>query len=65
MKPELLRECVAACQGVFATEASGNINLSKIVTIAESGVDFASIGELTYNAGHVDLSMYTHTNFAT
>lgn len=65
MAPELLRECVAACQGVFTTEASGNINLSKIVTVAETGVNFASIGELTYNAGHVDLSMYTHTNFAT
>lgn len=52
-----LRECVKACRGVFETEASGNIRLDTIAEVAETGVDFASVGELTYGAGHVDLSM--------
>ncbi len=55
----MLRECVVMCHGVVETEASGNIRLENIVAIAETGVNYASIGELTYNAGHVDLSMYT------
>lgn len=54
-----LKQCVAACQGKFATEASGNIRLANVAQIAETGVDFASVGELTYGAGHVDLSMQT------
>lgn len=57
MTPDQLRECVALCKNIFETEASGNINLNTIVKIAETGVDYASIGMLTYAAGHVDLSM--------
>ncbi len=60
MSAQELADCVSLCKGIFETEASGNIRLDTIVRIAESGVDYASIGELTYNAGHVDLSMYTH-----
>ena len=59
MNVETLAACVKACRGIFETEASGNIRLDSIVKIAETGVDFASIGELTYGAGHVDLSMRT------
>lgn len=57
MDNETLRTCVRACQGIFETEASGNIRMDTIAKIAETGVAFASIGELTYGAGHVDLSM--------
>jgi nicotinate-nucleotide pyrophosphorylase (carboxylating) len=59
MSPELMRECVALCKNIFPTEASGNISLDNIKTIAETGVDFASIGKLTHSAGSVDLSMKT------
>ncbi|MBK8814643.1 MAG: carboxylating nicotinate-nucleotide diphosphorylase [Methylococcaceae bacterium] len=38
-------------------EASGNIDLTNIRTIAETGVDFISIGALTKNIRAVDLSM--------
>lgn len=57
MSPKLMAECVSMCQGVFPTEASGNISLENIVAIANSGVNFASIGKLTHSAGNVDLSM--------
>ena len=59
MTPAMLKNCVGDCTGIFETEASGNISLDTIVPIAESGVHYASIGQLTYGAGHVDLSMYT------
>ncbi len=59
MSPELMKECVALCKNIFPTEASGNISLENIKIIAETGVDFASIGKLTHSAGSVDLSMKT------
>ncbi|MDF3054154.1 MAG: hypothetical protein K0Q74_61 [Gammaproteobacteria bacterium] len=57
MSLEDMSACVKACQGIFETEASGNIRLDRIVDIAKTGVNYASVGELTYGAGHVDLSM--------
>lgn len=57
MSPKLMAECVSMCQGIFPTEASGNISLDNIREIAASGVNFASIGKLTHSAGNVDLSM--------
>ena len=57
MKIETLKECVTLCNNIFETEASGNINLDSIKSIAETGVDYASIGMLTYAADQVDLSM--------
>jgi nicotinate-nucleotide pyrophosphorylase (carboxylating) len=38
-------------------EASGNITLETIRSVAETGVDFISIGALTKNLQAVDLSM--------
>ncbi|MFT6625503.1 MAG: nicotinate-nucleotide pyrophosphorylase (carboxylating), partial [Cycloclasticus sp.] len=38
-------------------EASGNVDLSSIRDIAETGVDFISVGALTKNMQAVDLSM--------
>jgi len=57
MSVPMLQHCVAMCHGKIATEASGNITLSNIAAIAATGVDFASVGMLTYAAGQVDLSM--------
>lgn len=54
-----LEYSVRACRGIFATEASGNIRLHTVRAIAETGVEYASVGELTYGAGQVDFSMYT------
>jgi nicotinate-nucleotide pyrophosphorylase (carboxylating) len=61
MSPALLNDCVALCKGKIATEASGNIDLTNVAAIAESGVDFVSSGKLTHSAGNVDLSMQAQT----
>ncbi|MGZ4959572.1 MAG: carboxylating nicotinate-nucleotide diphosphorylase [Methylomonas sp.] len=44
-------------QGRAELEASGNITLENIRAVAETGVDFISIGALTKNLAAVDLSM--------
>uniref|UniRef100_Q3AU15 Probable nicotinate-nucleotide pyrophosphorylase [carboxylating] n=1 Tax=Chlorobium chlorochromatii (strain CaD3) TaxID=340177 RepID=Q3AU15_CHLCH len=38
-------------------EASGNIGMHNVVQVAESGVDFISLGELTHSVRALDLSM--------
>jgi nicotinate-nucleotide pyrophosphorylase (carboxylating) len=55
--PELAKY-VKLChaEGVLA-EASGNLMLENIVEVAESGIDFASVGALTHSAMQIDLSM--------
>lgn len=57
MPIDRMRECVAMCQGILPTEASGNVNMDNVVSIADTGVDFISIGKLTHSAGNIDLSM--------
>lgn len=52
-----LRTAVALTQGSVELEASGNIDLTNIRTIADTGVDFISIGALTKHIKAVDLSM--------
>jgi len=54
---EELRAAVKLSAGAIKLEASGNIDLDNIRTIAETGVDFISIGALTKNVKAVDLSM--------
>ncbi|GAW86226.1 nicotinate-nucleotide pyrophosphorylase (carboxylating) [Bathymodiolus platifrons methanotrophic gill symbiont] len=52
-----LQVAVKKVAGRCALEASGNILLSNIREIAETGVDYISIGALTKNVQAVDLSM--------
>nr|WP_298135804.1 carboxylating nicotinate-nucleotide diphosphorylase [uncultured Pseudomonas sp.] len=52
-----MREAVAITQGRAKLEASGGINESTLRTIAETGVDYISIGTLTKDVKAVDLSM--------
>lgn len=52
-----LSEAVALNDGRIKLEASGGITLSNIREIAETGVDFISIGSLTKDIKAVDLSM--------
>jgi len=54
--PQLL-EAVNKVAGKVALEASGNISLGNIREIAETGVDYISIGALTKSVIAVDLSM--------
>jgi nicotinate-nucleotide pyrophosphorylase (carboxylating) len=52
-----LRQAVQLNQGQIELEASGNITLETIRAVAETGVDFISIGALTKHIQAVDLSM--------
>ena len=54
---EEMRAAVIQNAGIIELEASGNIDLSNIRSIAETGVDYISIGALTKNVKAVDLSM--------
>jgi len=54
---EAMREAVKLNTGAIELEASGNIGLDNIRAIAETGVDYISIGALTKNVRAVDLSM--------
>ncbi len=57
MDPGQLRLAVQKCKGHAKTEASGGITLASVRTIAESGVDFISVGALTHSARAVDIGL--------
>lgn len=52
-----MREGVRLNNGQARLEASGGINESTLVAIAETGIDYISIGALTKNIKAIDLSM--------
>jgi len=52
-----LRAAVAETRGRARLEASGGVTLDNVRTIAETGVDFISIGGLTKHVHAVDLSL--------
>ncbi len=54
---ERLARAVSINKGQSTLEASGNIDLDNIYSIAKTGVDFISIGALTKNITAIDLSM--------
>jgi len=57
MPPETLREAVALVAGRVPLEASGGVRLETIRTIAETGVDFISVGRITQSAPAVDIGL--------
>jgi nicotinate-nucleotide pyrophosphorylase (carboxylating) len=52
-----IRRAVAATRGHAQLEVSGNVTLDTIRPLAETGVDFISIGAITKHVRAVDLSM--------
>jgi nicotinate-nucleotide pyrophosphorylase (carboxylating) len=56
-KIEELKTAVRESSGRAKLEASGGINLANIRSVAETGVDFISIGDVTKNVEAVDLSL--------
>jgi nicotinate-nucleotide pyrophosphorylase (carboxylating) len=52
-----LRLSVQKCKGRAKTEASGGVSLSTVRAIAETGVDFISVGALTHSARAVDIGL--------
>ena len=57
MPPEVLREAVALVAGRVPLEASGGVTLETIRTIAETGVDYISVGRITQSAPAVDIGL--------
>jgi nicotinate-nucleotide pyrophosphorylase (carboxylating) len=57
MKPDRLREAVALVAGRVPLEASGGVNLDTIRAIAETGVDYISVGRITQSAPAVDIGL--------
>jgi nicotinate-nucleotide pyrophosphorylase (carboxylating) len=57
MTPAVLCEAVAKVAGRVPLEASGGVNLDTIRAIAESGVDYISVGRITQSAPAVDIGL--------
>lgn len=57
MPPEVLRGAVTLVGGRVPTEASGGVQLETIQEIAQTGVDFISVGRLTQSAPAADIGL--------
>jgi nicotinate-nucleotide pyrophosphorylase (carboxylating) len=57
MTPAQMAECVRLVRGRAITEASGGVNLDTVRRIAETGVDWISVGALTHSAPALDLAL--------
>jgi nicotinate-nucleotide pyrophosphorylase (carboxylating) len=57
MTPEEMRKAVLLINGTCETEASGGITEDTISTIAETGVDYISVGALTHSTSSLDMSL--------
>ena len=52
-----MRECVQLVAGRAIVEASGGVTLERVRSIAETGVDWISVGALTHSAPALDLGL--------
>ena len=52
-----LRQAVAIAGGRAELEASGGITLDSVRAVAETGVDYISVGALTHSAPALDVSL--------
>lgn len=57
MSIETMKEAVQKTAGRAKLEASGNVTLENVRQVAETGVDFISVGELTHSARVFDVSL--------
>ncbi|MDA0774525.1 MAG: carboxylating nicotinate-nucleotide diphosphorylase [Bacteroidetes bacterium] len=57
MSPNKIGEALEIISGRFPCEASGNITQKNIVEYAQTGVEFLSVGALTYSSKAIDLSL--------
>ncbi|MFN0203211.1 MAG: carboxylating nicotinate-nucleotide diphosphorylase [Bacteroidia bacterium] len=57
MSLDMMREAVAMIGDTCQTEASGGITLATIREVAETGVDFVSMGALTHSVKSLDISL--------
>lgn len=54
---EMMKEAVILINGKCLVEASGNINIDNVKEVAETGVDFISVGALTHSVKALDISL--------
>ncbi len=52
-----LKEAIRIIDKKYESEASGGVNLNTVRVIAETGVDYISVGALTHSAGSLDMSL--------
>ena len=57
MNIKTLRMCVKIAKKHYETEASGNINLKTVKSVAMTGVDRISVGSITHSAAAVDFKL--------
>lgn len=57
MSNEAMAKALQIIPAGIETEASGNMNLERVASVAELGVDFISIGALTHSAPCADISL--------
>jgi nicotinate-nucleotide pyrophosphorylase (carboxylating) len=57
MSNDLMRECLKAIPKTIVSEASGNMSVDRVRSVAELGVDFISVGAITHSAPVADVSL--------
>ena len=57
MSPDELRACVLLRRPGLKFEASGGVTLTSVRSLAQTGVDFISVGQLTHSARAIDFSL--------
>ena len=57
MSLEDMRRAVKLLRGLALTEASGKITLDRVRAVAETGVDFISVGAITHSPRALDISL--------
>ena len=57
MALDVMRECVELVAGRAIVEASGGVTLDRVRAIAETGVNWISVGALTHSAPALDLGL--------
>jgi nicotinate-nucleotide pyrophosphorylase (carboxylating) len=57
MNNEILQQARALVPEEIETEASGNMTLDRVRSVAEIGIDFVSVGALTHSAPCADVSL--------
>lgn len=57
MSPDIMQQAVEITRRSIPLEASGGVNLGTVREIAETGVDYISVGEITKDIHSIDLSL--------
>ena len=57
MSPEMMRQAVELTNGRAKLEASGNVSIETVRNVAETGVDYISVGALTHSPKVFDVSL--------